>query len=268
MIHDPLINSRQPLFLDFDGVLCDSVDECYVSSWLAYARMRGGRPTVADAKRETTSAGEESDHRMIFGGYRPYIRRGADYVLLQQCIASGARISSQGDFDRIEEQAGRDRMEQFHELFYAARKEILETDRRYWVTLNKPYEGLVPALRGASAHDGVHIISTKKSEYIAEILESWGVSWPLERLHYSGTEDKGEIIAGVLDGAAEGAVLVDDQIDHLRRLTGGIEGRLASWGYVKPEWLNQDQIPVIALADLIALLGAYTVGADTLGADG
>jgi len=258
MIHDPMIKSRQPLFLDFDGVLCDSVDECYVSSWLAYERMNGSSPTVADAKRATTSGIAESENRRIFGGYRPYIRRGADYVLLQQCVASGARISSQADFDRMEEQAGRNRMEELHRLFYAARKEILDQDRPYWVTLNKPYDGLVPALHGAAPHAAVHIISTKKSEYIAEILASWGIAWPFERLHYSGTDDKGEIISGVLDGAAQGALLVDDQIDHLQRLKGGIEGRLASWGYVKPEWLSQDQIPVIALTDLIALLGAYT----------
>ena len=55
-------------------------------------------------------------------------------------------------------------------------------------------------------------------------------------------------------GAAR-AMLFEDQIDHLQKITDPqIQGFLASWGYIKPEWLEQSAIPVISREEMVRLI--------------
>ena len=239
--------SRRMLFLDFDGVLCDSINECYVSSWLAF--YRGGEEPKAISIAE----------RKRFDGYRPFIRRGADYLLLQHCIRNGVVLARQEDFDAQLARMGERRMADYDRLFYEVRRELLEKERPYWLALNPPFAAIVPALGGAAPNPLVHIISTKRADYIFEIVRSWGLAWPLERIYCSGTEDKEDYLRTCLDGQEmEEGILVDDQIDHLTRIKDRrIRSYLASWGYVKPEWLAQRSIEVLDREGFAALLSEF-----------
>lgn len=235
------------LFLDFDGVLCNSIDECYVSSWLAFYG-KGERPTAISLSE-----------RRLFDSYRPFIRRGADYLLLQHCIRSGIALRSQADFDAQLSLAGDGRMEDFDRLFYEQRHGLLDRDRAYWLALNPPFPGILPALGAVAASAAAHIISTKRADYIFEIVRSWGLHWPTERIYCSGVEDKESYVRESLDrtGMEEG-IIIDDQIDHLTRLKDPrVRGYLASWGYVKPEWLAQRTIPIIDREGFAALLKGF-----------
>ncbi len=239
--------SRQMLFLDFDGVLCDSINECYVSSWLAFYRSAEQPKAISLAERR------------VFDGYRPFIRRGADYLVLQHCVRNGIRLSCQQDFDAQVARMGERRMADYDRLFYEVRRELLDKHRPYWLALNPPFSAILPALKGVASNPHVHVISTKRSDYILEILRSWGLAWPLERIYCSGTEVKEGYLRACLDreGREEG-ILVDDQIDHLTRIKDPrIRGLLASWGYVKPEWLTQRSIDIIDEEGFAALLARF-----------
>ena len=66
---------------------------------------------------------------------------------------------------------------------------------------------------------------------------------PPRSILHSTDISKLAIVSGVLDeGAAQHAVLVDDQLDHL---LGNDDPRiavyLANWGYVKPEWAKPER---------------------------
>ena len=58
------------VFLDFDGVICDSALECLVSSWEAYFRDHG-----RDAPKAVPV-----DLKERFLALRPYVRSGEDSV--------------------------------------------------------------------------------------------------------------------------------------------------------------------------------------------
>lgn len=235
------------LFLDFDGVLCDSINECYVSSWLAF--YRNGEQPKAISLAE----------RRLFDSYRPFIRRGADYLLLQHCVRNGITLASQKDFDDQIARMGEGRMADYDGLFYEVRRELLDKNRPYWLALNPPFSAVLPPLRLVASNPLVHIISTKRADYIFEIVRSWGLAWPLERIYCSGTEDKEDYLRTCLDGQEmEEGILVDDQIDHLTRIKDRrIRSYLASWGYVKPEWLAQRSIEVLDREGFAALLSEF-----------
>lgn len=232
-------------FIDFDGVFCDSLAECYVSSFIAYHQLyKGIVPLEVDLRS-----------RERFNSYRPYIRRGGDYVSLQYAVFEDIRLKGQEDFDRLEEELG-ELSDEFHALFYEARRKILEEERSYWLSLNHIYPGLKEAGRGWAGNPACYILSTKEAPFIREILVSQGIDWPLERIICSGKRPKIEVIREVMaETGAAGASLFEDQIDHLYKLDDPrVRGYLAAWGYVKPEWLTQKDYPVIEREEMIRLI--------------
>ncbi len=234
------------LFLDFDGVVCDSVPECFISSHVAYHDLYLGRAVSSVPIRV----------KELFYEYRPFIRSGEDYLLLHRFIEEERPLRVQADFDEGLEATPPETMELFKKLFYKARESILKDDRDFWLSLNPLFPGMKGLLEGISGNPRVFILSTKRPEFISEILGHCGVDWPTERTLYPAPRTKREVIEEIL-GAEGGnsAVFVDDQLDHLSLAAENpaIRGYLASWGYVKREWLEQKAIEVISRERLFGL---------------
>ena len=252
--------STRVLVLDFDGVICDSLDECFASSWNAYYHLYlGRRPAYMPVSL-----------RRDFARLRPLVRGGADFMLIQEMLDKGESASRQSEFDALARSAGEEKLRLFHDLFYKARAEILDTDRQSWLAMNRIYPHMASGLSRLPATAPVYILSTKKPEFIAEVLSAKGIEFARERILYSGTEKKLTRVAEV--GRAGGfteATFVDDQIDHLlceeaahpdiaRKAVPRIRTFLASWGYVKEEWLKEPlRVPVLTPQELPALLQEF-----------
>jgi phosphoglycolate phosphatase-like HAD superfamily hydrolase len=179
--------SSNALVLDFDGVICDSVDESFASSWIAYFNLYLARhPAYMPVSL-----------RRDFARLRPLVRGGADFMLIQEILDKGERATSQSEFDAIAHAAGEEKMKLFHELFYQARAEMLEKDRKSWLSLNRIYQHVVAVFSRLPHGASVYILSTKKPEFIAEILAAKDISLPRERILYSGSERKLDIVARI-----------------------------------------------------------------------
>ncbi len=249
--------SSGALVLDFDGVICDSIDECFVTSWTAYFNLyRGQRPAYLPVTL-----------RKDFARLRPLVRGGADFMLIQEMLDKGQSAFRQSEFDAIARAAGDEKMMLFHELFYKARAEMLESDRESWLGLNRIYPHVAASFSLLSRDAPVFILSTKKPEFIAEILTAKAIPLPRDRILYSGSERKLDIVAKVSeDGGFSRATFVDDQIDHLlceeaaipdaaRRSPPPVRALLATWGYVKEEWLQEPlRVPTVTPREFLALV--------------
>jgi phosphoglycolate phosphatase-like HAD superfamily hydrolase len=234
-------------FLDFDGVLCDSLPECYTVSRTAYWTLFLGMP------EPPASRAEEAE----FARMRPLIRRGADYLLLHLAMREGLRLTSQGDFDALAaREAERDGL--FHELFYRARSELLRQAPERWFALNPLYPGIREILLRNRANRAVLILSTKEAPFILEILRHHGVEWEADRILCSGKEPKLRFVDRILSERGAGrAVFVDDQIDHFQGVSDHPVRRvLADWGYVRPEWIESGTVETISRTGFPALLPA------------
>ena len=232
------INPKRVLFLDFDGVICNSLDECFTSSWLAYFSDRPLSIDLAGRRR--------------FDSYRPFIRRGADYLVLQYCIDRSIALESQDDFDRVLAYLGEEQCDLYQESFYDVRRRLLEESPGFWLSLNPLYPELAPYLVGFARNHW--IITTKEVSFAHRILQYHRVDWNPDRIVCSGKERKLDIIARTVDAPA---LLVEDQIDHLLDNSyERIDVLLATWGYIKPEWLEQD-VPLLDAGDIEAALGGF-----------
>ncbi len=213
------------LFLDFDGVICDSLEECYQSSLLAEAGVEIG---AAPLPRDTRDGG----YRDRFRSARPFIRSGEDYVVLQRLLAEGHEPKSQSEFDQALAAVGPEELANMKRRLYLVRDALLEYHRHLWLGWNPLYSGMAGALARAAGNGRVFIVSTKRASFIAEILAFNNVGWPVSRILYSGTERKMAIIERVAGSGR--SMLIDDQVDHLDFCHPSCESRLALWGYVSP----------------------------------
>jgi len=220
------------VFLDFDGVICDSLSETLVSSWRGYYLLNN---------REEPKAVPVS-LRGEFARLRPFVRSGEDFILIQECIAHGIPIHTQATFDEQLAQRGEQRVARFREAFYAARRDLLKNDRKFWIDLNRLYPHVEPRLQAWASSHACYILSTKRAEYIIEILESRGIHMDSDRVISCGAKQKKSTILRILDAReCDRALFIDDQIDHLASEWARdprIAGCLASWGYVQKEWLD------------------------------
>lgn len=234
------------LVLDFDGVICNSIDECFAASWIAYHAL---------FRKDTAAASPGA--RRDFARLRPFIRSGEDFLIIQEVLAAGTSVSDQAEFDELARRAGAEKRALFRELFYQERSEMLAKDRESWLALNRVYPHVKKAF-GLLAHGApVFVLSTKKPQFIAEILAANHIELPRERILFSDGEPKlAETEKLRVAGGFQGAILVEDQIDHLRgNKNPRVRALLAAWGYVQEEWLKAPlAAPIITAEGFLALV--------------
>ncbi|MBN1799069.1 MAG: hypothetical protein JW822_10850 [Spirochaetales bacterium] len=234
------------LFLDFDGVICDSINETIASSWLAYYKYL--------VKKLPSSM--PCDYKTRFMLFRPFIRSGEDYLVIQDILANNMELKNQKQFDDLLATIGKQVMQFYKDVFYRARTEILTTDKTLWLSFNPLYLHMHEAMAKGAACENVYILSTKKPEFIIQILQAHSLSFNPARIIYSGQEEKLGIIHGVLEQEKKGrAYFVDDQISHLvPNPYPHIKAFLAAWGYIEKAWLKQHDVEIIYPAQLIELM--------------
>ena len=220
------------VFLDFDGVICDSLLETLVSSWRGFYLSRGEKePSLMPVTL-----------LQDFKRLRPYVRAGEDFILIQELIAEKVSIQSQRDFDGQLAKRGTRRITAYRESFYTARRDFLMHHRKYWISLNRLYPHIIPFLSNWVSSSSLYILSTKRGEYIVEILTSKGIPMDPKRVLSCEAKEKKTTILRTLEARAAGrALFIDDQIDHLASASTReprIIGCLASWGYVQQQWLE------------------------------
>jgi phosphoglycolate phosphatase-like HAD superfamily hydrolase len=236
------------VFLDFDGVICDSLPECHAVSLAAYygLYLKTAAPDGMDDRNEA-----------VFRQLRPYIRRGGDYMFIQLAIHQGLTLASQADFDALK--SGHQYLDDaFHELFYQARNGLFSSDPDRWYSLNPLYPGMKTILGKHSRDPRYLILSTKEARFIAEILRHHGLDWDESRIYCSGKERKLDFIDRVMDErGGTSALFVDDQLDHFNgESRHPVSCLLADWGYVMPGWLDSALAQTVSLAGIDAALDA------------
>ena len=232
------------LVLDFDGVICDSVEECFVSSWTAYHELFRGLP-----RGEAPAAA-----RAQFRALRPFVRSGEDFVLIQELVDRQATVDSQEEFDRAWQRPGIPSRKAFKDLFYQARSSLMDRDRQAWLAMNPIYPHAASAISRLAPTVPFFILSTKRPQFVRDTLAANGIRVPPDRVLYSEEEPKLSMIEKLLQSwGAPRAIFVEDQIDSLRGNTDPrIQVYLASWGYVQESW--REGTPWLTPEDFVKLL--------------
>ncbi len=252
------MTTRPLLVLDFDGVICDSVDECFASSWTAYHQLHRGEP----------AGPPDESVRAAFAALRPYVRSGEDFVMIQEIVARGGTVTSQASFDETARRGGDATRARYRELFYQARADFLHRDRAGWLALNRVYPHVERAFARLPASAPLYILSTKKPAFISEILSAQSITVDPQHIIWSDAEPKLVTVEKLRSayGRAAGpggspgtrALFIEDQVDAIVHNTNPlVRVFLATWGYVQKEWLApHGPVPLLSPAGFLDLLEA------------
>lgn len=238
------------LALDFDGVVIDSIQECLLNGYNAYARFSNGSPV--SQFNELPSAWLAEARRR-----RNFIRNGEDYVFIAHSIHLGERIDDQADFDVFTNRYAALR-QSFFDLIYQQRLDFSQQTPHLWGELNPLYDGMGDFLRGYPQKETLFIITSKKLIFVEKILSAHGIELPAANLMDTSRAGKRQLIEEILQARrlpARAFYFIDDQVDTLIKiLPTGVNLLLASWGY------NNDGqrtaalahgLPVISLEDFL-----------------
>ncbi|MDA7493388.1 hypothetical protein OAL12_00345 [Akkermansiaceae bacterium] len=216
--------------LDFDGVVCDSINECLVTGYNAWGRLFGNEKRWATSYNDVPLALRES-----FRVRRYFVRPAKHYGLLINELLHGRYPRDQISFDLLAKKTSLD-LDAFESTFFECREELRRQDIRAWMDLHRlyPFNNEWFAKMESSS---VHVVTTKDAQSVRELNRHFGLGfdetliWDKDR-----TEDKSQAIlqiAEIHQCDTKDIIFVDDHPDHLALVKENTKAKCfwASWGY-------------------------------------
>lgn len=231
------------IFLDFDGVLFDSVKEAYCVAMMTVHKARH----VEDIDFDT-------DHFRLFSAHRYMVTSARSYCYLLKAVdACSATVGNvEAEYRRHAEIVSQQERDAFETRFYGVRARMKETTYRTWLSLCVPFPFFYALRDMINTHaDQFYIVSTKDESTIRDLLKAHETRFFNEHIFgavaYRKFGSKRAVIEHLITekGMAD-TILVEDSYKHIKecRAIDGLKGFQPEWGYVPSgaETSSQDEI--------------------------
>lgn len=226
------------IFLDFDGVLFDTVFESYLLARYAYY-------DISPFDRV-----DENEYK-IFHQNRYLITNSWQYYYIMKIIGDRHfnnveefKIQYLNYFDNREV----DNEKRFDEKFQNMRKELIEKHYDFWSKLDKPYPFL-EKIKTVNSKLKIFILSTKNKSAIMNKLKDYKYNIPEENIIGKDTlknyKSKGEFLSEFIKNMnIQNAIFIDDSKENLDSCinVNNLNCFLAGWGYTADTGYTEDEI--------------------------
>ena len=245
------LNKTDYFAFDFDGVIADSILECMISGYNAYAHIKGTLKRKYDI--EDFSDSEILDFRRL----RNFIRSGEDYVYIMLSFDLGIPIQSQADWDHFTAQYA-ELKESYYSAFYESRNHILDSFKEKWLALNPLYPGIKEFISHIPV-EHIFIVTTKDVHFVKEILTANGITL-IDKQMYQAVKGlkKPQIILNILSDfniSSEKLIFIDDHAQTVLDVSEtAVNCYLSGWGYntiAQQKRLKGLGIPILKISDII-----------------
>ncbi|MCS7031890.1 MAG: hypothetical protein NZL92_10235 [Gloeomargarita sp. SKYG116] len=229
------MSARPVLALDFDGVLCNGLNEYFTVSAAVYRQLCP----------EVGCTGRLESFREAFYQLRPVVTHGWEMPLLLHGLVMGADPQTlASDWPQVQQQLLAETGWSPQELGQAVdstRDAWIAQDEKGWLALHTFYPGVVAQVQRwlTQALFQPVIVTTKQERFVQALWQGVGVTWPAEWL-YGKTQ--GEPKATTLQRLHRqyGVMgFVEDRLEALMAVQQTPELHdiplfLATWGYTTP----------------------------------
>jgi phosphoglycolate phosphatase-like HAD superfamily hydrolase len=231
--------------LDFDGVVCDSTEECVVTAWNAWQNSR-------DLVRTPGEVPEP--FRSTLRRHRNYVRTAGEYVLLIEAARGGRNIGTQADYENLFDEF-RPAIKPYADLFFLSRDRLRADDESHWLGLHTVYTGMSNDLHRLWGSFKVFVVTGKDSSSVQRLFESFDLPIPPSRIFdKDAAHDKLSairLIAANLGQTLNSAVFIDDNVHHLLPAhQAGCPVLMAGWGYHTDEQIQLAKDQAIRILEL------------------
>jgi len=247
---------RKLIALDFDGVICDSMDECMLLSYNAYFNR--------SQDKGIDYSEISSELQIRFKKYRYLVGPAQDFYFLWKSLLS-TNTSSSKEIVKIYHKLKSDDMGMeltFVESFYFLRSKLKKDHFNQWILLNPIYKQIKSALIDVVDIDNLFIVTAKDTDSVLDLLHANNIE--INRKQIYGREislDKVNLFRQIIKETEikpQNIFYIEDKISHLIKVrTMGINGYLATWGYNSPSAKNEamlNDITPISLNEIFSII--------------
>jgi len=236
------------LAFDFDGVLCDSTEECIVSAWNAWLQIKGQEGFVMNPQEVPEPY--QSEIRRL----RSHVRTGGEYGVLLQALEDHRDIRTRAGYEESVN-TYRSVIKPFSELFFTARDRMRNKDERHWLDLHTVYPGIPERLRELWSKFRIFVVTGKDRDAVKLFFKTFDLLLADDRIYDkdAGHDKLGAIckVAAQCNQPIQTLTFIDDNITHLIPVhEAGCRVFLAEWGYHTDEDLDiarSHGVPVLKL---------------------
>ena len=218
------------LALDFDGVLCDGLEEYFLTAWRTYCQV--WQPD----NREPTE-----DLAPVFYRLRPVIETGWEMPLLLRAMILGvSEAEILQDWQAIAQQlltSENQKAQQLGPLLDKQRDEWISTDLDNWLSYHRFYPGTIEKLRSLleSSTEPV-IITTKEERFVRKLLQQQGIEFPEGKIFGKGCKRPKHQILREVGASVKTIWFIEDRLKTLQSVQQQsdlqqVKLYLADWGY-------------------------------------
>ena len=216
--------SRKAVYcLDFDGVLCNSIDECLVTGYNAYFRKEINTPLQV-----------HRDFRDYFYKYRYFVRPAGEYYVLFHAYEAGIELDKQS-FDRLKG-AMAPELDAYSNNFYECRYLLKKKDINHWLSLHKIYSQCKKFLN--ESNTSFYIITNKDLDSVKKLASYHGFSDKIIKIYSKEISlEKKKLFERLfeeyyIDPLIHQISFVDDNEDNLEEVQDlSLNLYHAFWGY-------------------------------------
>ncbi len=212
--------------LDFDGVVCDGLEECALTAWITFNRPPKAKWTIETLRRIPVP------FKARFRHARSFVRHDGHFLVP---FTTDAAFTSASQFEAYYTTLPEPMRDDFRHRFRQVREHLREQHYDEWIALHSVYPQVVAALHRMA---DFHIVSGKDAASIRSILASSGVVVPGERIH-GGQTEKVSVLLKLKEAAAASQqclTFCDDNLTNvLEARAAGIPAVWAGWGYHTPD---------------------------------
>jgi phosphoglycolate phosphatase-like HAD superfamily hydrolase len=222
--------TRSILALDFDGVLCDGMQEYFHSSWAVYRQLWSESGT-----------GQDQIPRGLFDQFatlRPAIEHGWEMPLLVWALMQDHDIQPAAWSQLVPEflLTSGYKPAQIAAAMDEVRDRAIKTDLAGWLDLQRCYPGTVDRLNALPDSIYPVIITTKDGRFTRQLLESQGINLPADAIYGKEMgQSKADTLRQLLPTATK-IWFVEDRLPTLYSIASqpdlvSVKLFLADWGY-------------------------------------
>jgi len=251
-----MILSDKIIVFDFDGVVCDSTDECMVTSWNAWEKWEkrnNFRYSVNEFPEEEKS---------IFRSMRPYVKGAGEYYILRRLLKENIPFRGQDTFDSLGKE-WLNFLPAFKEVFFECREIFRSKDLYSWIELHPVFSEVIVTMQRLNNENRLFIATLKDGESVKLILQYHGIkiesSQMIDQSQVRTKLEALDLIRESLGCAKSDMIFLDDNYTHLTSPhKADYLVYLTSWGNIVPEFIEaakENSIPIADMAILRKMLG-------------
>lgn len=227
------------IFLDFDGVLFDSVKEAYLLARKAYFDVDVKSPIECKHYQEFCDFRYLVTHSWQFYYILKLIEENVERTFFENLFTQNS-VKTQAVID-------------FDNKYTEARENLLKSDFDFWDKLDEPFEFFYDIKKLSENNPGKFIILTNKKKLpVQNKLKKYGVN----NIQLFANEDlkaynsKAEFIDKYIQNKnIDNCFLIEDSIDNINfcKKYAKINPLLVSWGYIHPSEKGLERAEILEI---------------------